>query len=515
MVVYNNYYTIFFSESNPCDPNPCMNRGRCIKKALVELNDQPFECNCARTGYEGATCQIGIITVPAIPTIETNNVYKLEISARPLTNITVNIQGNSAITVSPSSVILSQSSPRADINVTGLSLGQYSLHYTLAGPEADSFDTPEDSRIFVSPRKRSPDKVDAYFQAVNNEVGFLNESCCMSTFTYPECPMTTDTVTFSSTCLWTARNTVHTTSGIVFAQFKMLSIPISISGIQIEYESGTIDTSVLEFGSCTACEANSNNLLSSDQHQAPDGPENCYHYPIDAGDTLDFLTSYALANTYIERISPLLPSWIGIRLLKPTSRNTPSFNDGDFSTSLAEQDGVADIERCAHIRPDSPGLYSVLRYGGSYDIQLRVYDEVQSHETDGQRICVAINLCEEMLSPVYVQLPRMVQNTISQLALLKPYRDADWSFSLDTVSFYPIRKSVEIAGEYWNGTSMYTPHFPGANLEIGSLVYPSLSSSKEEYVRIKADSLGGLGTLSLHVENSEVIMSKYVKCITY
>ena len=453
--------------------------------------------------------------IPAIPALSQNEVYKFEVSARPQTSMSMNIQSNGPLIVSPSSLTLSRSTPRGEVSVTGLRLGQYSLHYTLAGPEADSFDSPEDSRIFVSPRQRRPEEINAYFLSVKNEIGFLNESCCMSTFTYPECPMTTDTITFLSTCSWDASNNIHTTNGIVFSHYRSLNIPLSISGLEINYNRGMIDSSVSEASSCKPCGMNSNNLVTPGKSRIPDSSKNCYYYPIKPGDIADFLSSYALANTYIDRISPLLPSWIGVHLQKPASSTTPSFDDGDFSTSLVEQDDVSDIEGCELVQPESPGLYSVLRYAGSYDIQLRVYDEVQSHETGRQQICLAINLCEETQSPVYVQLPRMVQNTISQLALLKPYRDADWSFSLDTMSFYPIRKSVEIVSEYWNGTSMYTPHFPGANLEIGSLVYPSLSSSKEEYVRIKADSLGGLGTLSLYVENSEVIMSKYVKRITY
>ena len=51
---------------------------------------------------------------------------------------------------------------------------------------------------------------------------------------------------------------------------------------------------------------------------------------------------------------------------------------------------------------------------------------------------------------------------------------------------------------------MYTPYFPGADMEIGTFVYPSFTSSKEGYVRMKADPFGELGLLSLNVENSGV-----------
>ena len=494
----------FIPESNPCQPNPCLNEGICSRKNQVELSDQSFECNCRGTGFEGSTCERGVVEVPPIPTLSQNQQHTFEISARPEMDMGVNIEGDGLLLVSPSSITLSRSTPRAQISVTGLRLGQYSLRYTLTGPIADSFDAPEDSRVFVGPAQRGPDEINAYFRSVKNTVGFLNESCCMSTFTYPECPMTTDAVTFLSTCLWTADSNTYATNGIVFARFKSLSIPISISGIEINYSMGTIDTSVPEASSCIACEENANKLVTPSQSAVPEGFENCYFYPVQPGDIADFLTSYALANTYLSRISPLLPSWIGVQLLRPVSTNNPSFNDGDFSTALVEQAEVSGIDGCENLRPGSPGLYSILMYSGSQEIQLRVNDEIQMHQVLGQTVCMVVNLCQEMESPLHAQLPQTVQSTISKLTLLKPYEEAGWSYSIDTVTFYPTRRSVSVSDMYWNGTSMYTPYFPGADIEIGTFVYPSFSSFKEGYVRVKADPFGELGLLSLNVESSEV-----------
>ena len=498
------YLFSYIAESNPCQPNPCLNGGRCTRKNQVELSDQSFECNCQGTGFEGSTCERGVVEVPPIPTLSQNQLHTFEITARPEMDMGVNIEGDGLLLISPSSVTLSRSTPTAQVSITGLQLGQYSLHYTLTGPIADSFDTPEDSRVFVGPAQRGPIEINAYFRSVKNTVGFLNESCCMSKFTYPECPMTTDAVTFMSTCLWTANSNSYATNGIVFARFKSLSIPVSVSGIEINYNMGIIDTSVPEASSCRACEENANKLVTPQQSVVPGGFENCYFYPIQPGDIADFLASYALANTYINRISPLVPSWIGVQLLCPTSTSTPSFNDGDFSTALLEQTDVSSIDGCESLQPTSPGLYSVLTYAGSQQLELRVNEETKVHDVRKETVCVAVNLCQEMESPLHAQLPRGVQSTTSKLTLLKPYEEAGWDYSLDTVTFYPTKRSVSVSGMYWNGTSMYTPHFPGADMEIGTFIYPSFSSSKEGYVRMKADPFGELGLLSLNVESSEV-----------
>ena len=498
---------LLHAESNPCQPNPCLNGGRCSRKTAIELSDLTFECNCDGTGYMGTTCERGIVTVPAIPTITQNELYTFEVSAKPPTDMRINIHAIGPLNVSPRSVTVNSSTPTVRVDITGYRLGQSSLHYTLTGLPADSFNTPEDSPIFVGPRRRRPDETNAYFRSVKNNIGLLNESCCMSKFFYPECPMTTDAVTFLSTCSWTTSNKMFATNGIVFTRFKMLSVPLSISGIEIQYNKGTITTTLPKSSKCTSCEANHMKDVTQDQPKVPEEFKNCYFYNFQPEDVVDLLSSYALATTYIDRIHPLLPSWIGLQFLEPTSTAAPSFSDGDFSTSLVEQEDVSQIRGCESLQPDDPGLYSVLKYSGSHPVQLRINEEMQRHDTRTQTVCMAINLCQEMQSPLYIQLPQSVQNTISTLAVFEPYEEAGWRYSLDTVTFHPTKKSIEVDSMYWNGTQMYSPYFPGADVEIGTFAYPSFTSSKEGYVRIKADPFGELGVLSLNVENTEVSMS--------
>ena len=498
------HYANHTAESNPCQPNPCLNEGRCTRTEQIELTDQSFKCNCDGTGYEGFTCERGVISVPQIPTLSQNLQHTFNISAKPETDMDLSIQADGQLIVSPTRVTLSRSAPIARVSVRGQRLGQYSLRYTLTGPIADSFDTPEDSRVFVGPAQRAPTEINTYFRAVKNTVGFLNESCCMSTFSYPECPMTTDSVIFLSTCLWTAASNSYSTNGIVFARFKSLSVPVSISGIEINYNSGIIHTSVPEASSCRECQANGNKLVTPSQTVVPQGYENCYFYPIQPRDIADLLTSYALANTYLSRVSPLLPLWIGAQLLTPAAMSIPSFNDGAFSTALVEQTDVSSVDGCENLQPDSPGLYSVLTYSGSSVIELRVNEETTMLDLDtGKTVCVAVNLCQEMASPLHVQLPQKAQSTVTKLTALKSYQEAGWSYSLETLSFYPTRKSVSVSTMYWNGTSMYAPYFSRVNMEIGTRVYPSFTSSKG-YVGIKADPFGELGLLSLSVDSSDV-----------
>ena len=455
----------------------------------------------------GTTCERGIVTVPAIPTITQDELYTFEISAKPPTDMRINIHTIGPLNVSPGSVTVNNNTTTAMVNVTGYQLGQSSLQYTLSGPVAYSFNTPKASPIFIGPRSRGSNETNAYFRSVKNNIGLLNESCCMSKFLYSECPMTTEAVTFLSTCSWTTRNKTFATNGIVFARFKMLSVPLSIGGIEIHYNEGTITTSLSKSSTCTSCESNHNKAVTQYQPEVPENFENCYFYDIQPEDITDLLSSYALANTFIDQIRPLLPSWIGLELLELTSHLLPSFKDGDFSTSLVEQEGVSHVEGCQNVQPDYSGLYSVLKYSGNHHVKLRINEEIQTHDTAQQTVCMAVNLCQEMQSPLYMQLPQSIQDTVLNLTVFKLYEEAAWRYSLDTVTFHATKKPVEIGSMYWNGTQMYTPYFPGADMEIGTLAYPSFMSFNKGYVRIKADPFGGFGVLSLNVENSEVRFS--------
>ena len=475
----------------------------CTRKSAIELTS--FECNCEGTGYKGTTCERGIVTVPTIPTLSENSEYKFNVSAQPQRKIVLNIERSEQLLVRPDRVTFTHNISRAEISVTGSELGQYNLHYTLTGTSADDFDPPEDSRIFVGPGQRVPDKINAYFRSVKSEIGYLNESCCMSDFTYPECPMTTDDVTFSSTCSWTTSDSSYLTNGIVFARFKSFSVPLSLTGTMINYSIGKIDTSVPRASSCTSCEANEDNLVTQSQPKLPVGAENCYFYNFQAGDVSDFLSSYALATTYIDRVSSLFPSWIGIQLLSQSmSTASQSISNGDFSTSLVEQEGVSGVKGCENVRAEYLGLYSVLTYSGSHFVQLRINEETQVHQLREETVCLAVNLCQEMDSPVYAQLPQSVQENILKLTVLKPYQEADWTYTLDAVTFYQMKRPVEVGSMYWNGTNMYLPYFPGADMEIRTTASPTFSSFKEGYVRIKAERLGEHGALSLDVENADV-----------
>ena len=390
-----------YTESSICDPSPCLHNGTCSAVDSIE----GFTCDCEGTGYNGPTCNTGIVTIQSIPTIiEDGPSTMLEISASPDEALTVHLQPNDekGLNVTPSQVTIEFPETKAQFNIQGRQSGRYTLSYVLSGYSADSFASPGNSAVFVTrPRFGSSNR---YFQAVDTNRGILRESCCApDTSVFSGCPMSTDEVELLSTCSWQQSGQSYTTSGVVFSQFSDLSLPLSIAGIKVTLSENSLTTELPPSPSsstCTPCDANEDKIADPTRPFPPEY-EKCYYYNFTIVDFEDLLTSRSLGNTYFNRVGAILPLWIRIT---PTRDQNPSFNIDDYSGRLVVPDDLTGIPGCAEIVADEPGLYSVLRYGRSLVSILSGLPLFYFPSLSDAPLCFAVNLCKGTSSPVFVQL---------------------------------------------------------------------------------------------------------------
>ena len=253
------------------------------------------------------------------------------ISARPPSDVVVAMRG-SGLQVEPQQITLNQEITSGTFQVIGRRAGHYTLTYQLRGSVSDEFEMPDSSPILVS-MNRSEDSINRYFRYQRTDPGLVIESCCREeNLVYSECPMSTNPITFRSSCAWILGRSRFETPGIVFAENRNLILPLSISGINIVYDGdGEIFSalSVIPVTFCRSCSANQGRRLTS----KPLNPPDCYFYQFDSGDVEDMLKSNSLANTFINRIAQLLPSWLSISV--PNSEpDSTSFYNIDIATSL-------------------------------------------------------------------------------------------------------------------------------------------------------------------------------------
>ena len=487
--------------ANLCDASPCENEGVCLLIEATAVVDATFECNCTGTGYEGPTCNIGVVTTPTIPTLAENEMNSFDVSANPPSDIVIGLSGDSELSIEPQSITLNPKKTKASFEVTGQRAGQYTLRYDLSGTVAADFEMPDSSAVLVS-ANRSEDRVNRYFRYQRVDPGLLIESCCEATdLVYSECPMSTSSIQFRSSCSWASKDSQHETSGIVFAQYSSLILPLSISGINIGYADNSITSSLSELSSCTECTSNKGAFLTASPLKTPD----CYFYHFDAGDVEDMLKANSLANTFVDRLTQLLPPWF-VATVPTNETDLSSFIDTDFAASLVEQEDVAGVGGCESVQADDPGLYIVLRYGRAFTVSVNQGSVryVPSAATGGSPVCVAVNLCKDVESPVYLGLPVDVQPIVRQLPALALYDRENWQYSIESVALYSQEQETTVTDMYWNGTELYSPEFPNADVRITTTTTATFQSMQNGHISITADFKGDILT---YFQEEEVFTS--------
>ena len=451
--------------------------------------DDTFECNCEGTQFEGPTCNRGILSTPMIPTLIQNEMSMMfNVSARPSSDIVVGFRGR-GLQVQPRQITLNSQQTSGMFQVTGRSAGHYTLQYSLSGAVSNEFESPDSTPVLVS-RMRSRDRINRFFRYQRNDPGFVTESCCSARdLMYSECPMTTTSITFRSSCFWSSKGFSHQTSGVVFAEHKDMLLPLAISGIDINYRGGDISSSSsgLSVSDCGFCRENQGKTLTSRLLKSP----NCYFYRFDSGDVEDLLRSNSLANTFMDRASSLFPSWFSASV-STAETDAASFSDIDFVVNLVEQGDVAGISTCESIDADNAGLYAVLRYRKSFNVSVGEGSEVNysPSQTDSNSVCVAISLCEAMESPVYFGLPSDVQPLLRQLPVMAPFNRDDWQFTIEGFSLYSQARQLSIADTYWNGMEYYTPNMLSSDFRMKLRSYINFESQR--YITVKMNSEGDL-----------------------
>ena len=447
------------------------------------MDSEDFVCNCEGTDYRGPTCNIGIIDTPEIATLMENKSEKFEIHASPDHNLTITMDGGD-LQVLPATVTITSNTTTANFQLMGKKPGQFTLKYRLGGPSADSFEIPENNAILVRERGSGSSSTNQYFTAIRTRAGFLNESCCSLESSLPiiKCPMTTDSIEFKSTCEWSEQGRSYSTAGIVFSSYKDLSLPLSISGVtvNVSHQSLTTDLSNIPISNCSTCSENREREIdiSITSSGVPREYVNCYYYNFEFTDLNEILGSYGLVITYFSRIQPLLPNWL--RIQPRVGRRSGVYGINSYIAKVMQLEGVKETEGCKDVDVTAPGLYSVLRYEAPILTatinrnRLRPYIPMPSDPP----ICIAINLCEGIQSPVFIGLPptSKVQSLVKSPRFVRQYLNGENDFTIYSATVYHSPKMYVVSDMYWNGINHYQPNPQQFDLTLKSDVSLGFSS---------------------------------------
>ena len=432
------YSSFVVSENNPCSPNPCLNGGYCIEDGT----DFSCVCNGTATGFTGPTCRAVIIHFPPIPPVTDG----LTIPIMLFTDVNVTFRHRVVVkTRNPrqTAIIPVRNGQTSSMNANGV-IGTVTV--TLPENTADVVYVPQERTVFIVGRLEQ-ERI-SYFEQFNLPRGLLKPSCCTSDKTL-YCPGngTVAVVTLKSPCQWsTTRSGVTRSFGAVFAEGRNIILPTSISGLRYTPDLYVRNDYLLTPRECGQCSAYEN-----------DTDNQCYCYTHTMQDTLEFHQARALGLTYINRIQPLLPSWLELSVdLQMALESSPTTENDIFAPMTPPNEPVSSIEGCSKLTGLVGSRFSVLRYDKTLSavIDGERYDYRETGNSAADVMCFAVDLCHESESPVHIQISQPVNDILVYQYLHHFTADRNWDIQLNTVSFFSHPIILTTDTTFWNGVEL-------------------------------------------------------------
>jgi len=385
--------------------------------------------------------------------------FLLNYTAKPDNELRIGlVQDNfNAVTFSPNPAVIVNPNTTASIAITPLIPGLYRVAYLLTGPNALDFDLPQDSYLAISPQVAPP--VYTYFINRGAMIGRLLPSCCTPTSpVYTSCP-NGGSVSVSSSCSFSENMGTLITEGIMFSTGNGLDLPLAIAGARIRFLDDDIVVDQLASSErndtldCSLCGSVAGNQGNVSDIQ----PSQCDAFAPTVSDIKDFLSSEALAFTYLTESRSLIPSWLN---LVPVDYPSRGFGLNAYQVDLQREVIVNTIETCSNIPGITIGLHSLLHYSGLMDVTITdIFSNTFSPPASDTPLCFAVNLCEGEMSAFHIGLPQSARQFLKDNLNLFgiDFDIAGISISRnEPLQIFPPNLPA-LNQQYWNGRNHFTP----------------------------------------------------------
>ena len=393
-----------------CDqPSPlCLHGGNCSSIGL-----ENFLCNCSGTGYIGEKCQIGVIVVPDLPSLNVTKPFVLTIQAKPTNSLKIQpkVDMEAKISFNPPIAEFSSTIHSIDITITPNVVGIFPLSFSLLGSNRNEFMTPDDMVVVVMDPSSPPS--DDYFEEHGLAPGILRPGCCKASTQI--CNSNVDIV---STCQWDSN---QITSGIVFTSNSNFFLPLSVGGAKIVMNSNPLQ---IDFERATqACTTCSGCSFSP--------------YDIAPNDILNFHEKEALAKTYMSNIVSTLPKWM--KIVANVSARAHSYTSHVTRLSSSLNDQICTNFPFAMFSNSEPH-FSILMYHGITTLTLDS-DSISINGMDNP-LCIAVDACSGVDSPTFVSFPSKLTDEVN---ILQDYSKRGWKLAVDGMA---VSKQIKLNSSF-------------------------------------------------------------------
>lgn len=216
----------------------------------------------------------------------------------------------------------------------------------------------------------------------------------------------------SSTSPWyrlKTNSSILFTQGIVFVELNGLSLPVSMTGMELlkQDEDLTFTVGSLKY-------IRSDGVVASHDSRA-----NCWSFEITPRDIHDFLTSFSFLKTLFEGLDKFLPHW-----LKFSNSGTSIFELVDMRTDLLHGYDLNNDAWCKGAPVQQSHLYSIFKFGGSMSISVYGNQINLPKPLDGKKMCFIVDICQDYGGSVFLMLPEESRDLLEKFEMFKTLKDS-------------------------------------------------------------------------------------------
>jgi len=359
-------------EISVCAPNPCKHNGIC---GIV--NKEKFHCNCSGTGYQGLTCEQGIVFLPLFPIMQQNKTYNFSISARPESDLKIKISSDDNSVVLNSSILMfSHLRRNAKFQLRSSSPGMKVISYSLFGSDANSFESPKSQILYIQ-------TLAPLLHKVISDNGSISQGC-------HDRKLTTGgrkkvDLKLHSSAPWTDHAGRVSTEGVLLMDVGGSRLPTSLVGSSI------ISNSLSNSAFDDFITKHKNHSESSTQTSIKYQVQRCISQQPSADYLPDIVRVNAFSKTVADGANGIIPSWIN--LIPKHSMTT--FDTQDFEAKLVQGKEIGKkYAKCGEILSGIEDQQEYYVYSTNQEMLLYVNDEDIDIGADA-KICIFRSASED------------------------------------------------------------------------------------------------------------------------
>lgn len=489
-----------FVEKPLCTNTTCKNNGVCSP-----MPDGDFSCNCTRF-FAGKSCDLRLILTSELSELILESITVFTVSTDTDTNFSIfissvrskscaNAQGLPIYT-SCNPIRFSNQENSADLHLFPTRVGLYYLTFFLTSGNIEKVVVPDPIPVIVR-RERSLSMTKLYFEMHEK----LEPGCCEIPTRLLMCGglPDNDPVLVSSSC-WFNERTASATSGLVFSTLNNVSIPISVSGLNIK-KSNLLTSTLQETN-----EEHKTKCSSRDECS-------CDAVVPSSEDLIDFVSRQALSTAFIDETRTMfLPNWIQLNVTKDIEDPLKKLSESDYKVKIASEATLSSLTGCTSVIVDTIGHFAVLQHDGPLNMKLQVsvneLDDIDLQPPPkGSFYCFAVNLCLEEASPVYIGIPMAAQEFLQRTQFVKEYTQREWTMTFHSTIIRKIPRNSLFNIRYWDGLNLNNV---SRTIKSNIVLYMDLSGMFVQESKRVAFEFSGNASHYYETEDSQQVSNKLI-----